>query len=171
MPGHITSVGKGKYRITIEAGRDPITGKRKRIVRMFHGRKPDAQKALDKLIAEYETGSYIEPSKMTMGNWLDVWLNDYKKLDLRPTTWESYEIMSRVHIKPAIGHLRLQDIRPDHLQQLYASKLNEGKSSQTVRYIHAVIHGALDQALKNMIVPFNVSKAVTLPAHNKKQAS
>lgn len=170
MTGHVVSDGKGKWKIIIEAGKDPATGKRKRIIRRVKGRKSDAEGIMVQLLSELKGGSYIEPSRITVGEWLDTWLNDYKKIDLRLTTWESYEVMARVHIKPVLGALPLQDLRPEHLQKLYSDKLKEGKSSRTVRYIHQVMHGALDQAIKNKLISGqNVSELTTLPSLEQRQ--
>jgi integrase len=62
-----------------------------------------------------------------------------------------------------IGAIRLQELRPEHIQKLYNDKAAAGKSAQTIRHIHKVIHGALDQALKNRMIQTNVSEATTLP--------
>ncbi len=52
MPGHITQEGKGIWRIVVEAGRDPATGKRKRIVRRYRGRKAEYEIEANKFAAE-----------------------------------------------------------------------------------------------------------------------
>jgi len=101
--------------------------------------------------------------KITVAEWLDRWLSDYKKLDLRPTTWESYEYLVRVHIKPAIGAVQLQSLTTDQIQTLYRTKVGEQLSSSTVRHIHQVIHGALDQAIRNRLIPYNPAKGTKLP--------
>jgi integrase len=169
MSGHIEQIRKGYFRVVVEAGRDPATGKRKRIVRYVEGRKADAEELLAKLQVDYKEGNYVEPNKITVGEWLDIWLNQYKKIDLKPSTWESYEVIIRNHLKPAIGALYLQDLRPEHLQKLYNDKVNEGKSAQTIHHIHKVIHSALDQAIKNKLIINNVSEAVTLPKIKRKE--
>lgn len=169
MSGHIRPAGPGRYRVVVEAGRDPATGRRKRIVRMVKGRKSQAEELLAKLISDLSRGDYVEPSRVTFGSWLDTWLNEYKRLDLRPTTWESYEIMARVHLKPALGAVYLKDLRPEHLQKLYNEKLKSGLSPRTVRYIHHVACSALKQAVKNQLILRNPAEATTLPAEKKRQ--
>ena len=169
MKGHIEQVEKGKYRVVIECGRDPATGKRKRIVRRVEGRKADAEAVLEQLKAELRQGTYVEPSKMTVAEWLHTWLHEYKKLELRPTTWESYEVIIRNHLVPTIGALPLQALRPEHIQKLYNEKAEAGLSAQTIHHIHKVIHGALKQAVKNKLVQHNVSEAVTLPRIKRRE--
>ena len=170
MTGHIVADGKSKWKIIIEAGKDPATGKRKRIIRRGTGRKQDAEAIMVQILSELRQGSYVEPNRTTVGAWLNTWLNDYKRIDLRQTTWESYECMARNHIIPAVGALVLQELRPEHLQKLYSDKLKEGKSSRTVRYIHQVIHGALDQAILNKLISGNnVAKLTILPPLDQKE--
>jgi integrase len=96
-------------------------------------------------------------------------MNDYKKLDLRPTTWQSYEQLIRMHIKPAIGHVPLQELQSEHLQKLYNEKRAAGLSPRTVRYIHAVLHAALRQAVKERKITWNVSEATVLPPIKHKE--
>lgn len=170
ITGHIKEVNKGYYRIVLEVGKDPVTGKRKRLIRYFHGRQKEAEEYKAQLIADLSRGEFVEPSKITLGEWLDTWLNEYKKNKLRFTTWGSYETTIRIHIKPSLGNIQLKDLRPYHLQQLYNKKLAEGLSSRTVRYIHTIIHGALRQALKNGLIATNVSEATTPPTIKKKEA-
>jgi len=169
--GRIVEIIKGKkYKVIIEAGKDPATGDRKRITKNVNGRKTLAESIMIDIISELKQGTYTEPNKITFGNWLITWLNDYKKLDLRQSTWESYEIQARLHIIPALGALYLQDLRPEHLQKLYSDKLKAGKSSRTVRYIHQVAHGALEQAVKNKLISGqNAAKMTTLPPLDQKE--
>lgn len=169
MSGHIKQISKGKWQVVVEAGRDPATGKRKRIKRTIKGREQDAELLLAKLQVDYKEGNYVEPNRITVSEWLKTWLNDYKKMDLRPNTWESYETIVRVHITPVIGALYLQELRPEHIQKLYNKEVENGKSPQTIHRIHAVLHSALRQALKNRIIIYNPAEAVTLPKSNKKE--
>lgn len=138
-------------------------------------RKEVAEK-LSKIHNDLRTGTFVEPNKLTLGSWLSTWLNEYKKSSIRPSTYESYEYLIRLHINPVIGHITLKDLRPDHLQRLYTDKLDGGKvdnsgglSAKTIQRIHVVIHAALDQAVKNNLVIRNVSDATTLPKQKKKE--
>ncbi|NSW83570.1 MAG: site-specific integrase [Syntrophothermus sp.] len=158
----------GTWCAQITVGRDPDTGKPKRVT--FYGKtRQEVAEKLARALNDVKQGTFMEPSRLTVGEWLDIWLNDYKRLDLRPTTWESYEVMVRCHLKPAIGHLALRDLRPEHLQHLYNEKLKAGLSARTVRYIHHVIHCALNQAKENGLVVRNVSEATKLPALKKRE--
>jgi len=169
MAGHITQEGKGKWKITVEAGKDPITGKRKRIIKRIEGRRADAQALMAQIVTELRQGTYIEQDNIRVDQWLNTWLHSYKKSSVRLTTWESYGMNIRVHLNPAIGALSLQSLRPDHLQKLYNEKYQNGLSARTIRYIHTIINAALKQAVKNQLVFRNVAEATTLPKQEKSQ--
>ena len=69
----------------------------------------------------------------------------------------------RQHIVPALGRLKLKNLSPAHVQGFYRSKLDAGLKPSTVRYIHAVLHRALKQAVRWGLVPRNVTEAVNIP--------
>lgn len=169
MSGHIEQIRKGYFRVVVEAGRDPATGKRKRIVRYVEGRKADAEELLAKLQVDYKEGNYVEPSKITVAEWIETWLNTYKKMDLRQNTWEIYKINFETHIKPALGAMYLQQLRAEHIQNFYQQKLEEGKSPSTIYKLHDIVRGALKQAVKNKLILNNPAEAVTLPRKKQKE--
>ncbi|MCL6447610.1 MAG: site-specific integrase [Armatimonadetes bacterium] len=151
--------GKWMAQASIGYGAD---GKLKRITKYFETRK-DAQDWLTKVAHEKNIGAFVEPDKITLGDWLDKWLNTYKKARVRKTTWDNYETMIRCHIKPAIGHIPLQKLQAGDLQGLYNQKLKEEKSSSLVHRLSLIINGALKQALKEQLVYRNVNDATELP--------
>jgi len=167
----IYEIVKGKkYKIVIEAGTDPATGKRKRITRNVSGRKHDAEMVELELKQQLKQGAYIEPKRITVREWLNTWLKDYKKNALRINTYEIYEILINKHIIPALGGAAVQELRPEHIQKLYNDKIAEGLSPKSVRHLHTILRGAFRQAKKNRLVSFNITESVTLPALKKGQA-
>ena len=84
-----------------------------------------------------------------------------------------------VRIYPAIGHIKLKDIRADHLNSLYTAlamsgqnkRTGEGLSAKTILEHHRLISTVLDQAEKEGLVPFNVAAKATLPKINKKEVN
>lgn len=164
-----------KWVAQMTVGRDPTTGKPKK--RYFYGKtRNEVATKLNEAINKCNKGILCEPSKLTLAEWLDTWLLEYKKTNLRETTLSSYDYLINTHIKPVIGGILIKDLRPVHLQQFYNEKFQKGRidgkgglSSRTVRYIHIVIHEALEQARKNNIVPTNVSEATNLPKKQSKE--
>ena len=73
-----------------------------------------------------------------------------KELSRRPQTVHQYRQIFDLHILPTIGKMRLQDIQPTHLKQLYLKKKDEGRGARTVQLIHSVMHTILNQAMKEV---------------------
>lgn len=137
----------------------------------------EVKNKVDELKGDVITNNYVDPNKITITQWLNNWLNITIKESVKETTWLSYESMIRKHINPAIGGIKLMQLQTSHLQKLYNDKMKGGRadgkegglSSRTVRYIHQVMNGALDQAVKEKLVPTNVSESVRLPKDPKKE--
>jgi integrase len=166
--GSISKRKDGTWCAVITVGRKP-DGKLKQ--KFFYGKtRQEVAEKLNKALNELRQGTFVEATAVTVESWLKTWLEEYKRPKVRLTTFESYRIMAESHIIPAVGHIKLKDLRPEHLQHLYNEKLKTGLSPRTVRYIHLVIHSALKQAVKNQLVARNVSEATELPADNKKEA-
>ncbi|NLX92159.1 MAG: site-specific integrase [Firmicutes bacterium] len=167
----------GRWQGYVTVGYDVETGKPKK--KYFYGKtRKEVQELVNEALGKVQAGTYREPSKLTMAEWLTTWLNDYMRPSLRPTTWENYEIQVRRHILPALGHLRLSQLQTSNLQKLYNDKLSNGGrldgkegglSPRTVRYIHTLIHAALEQAKKEGMITINVADAVKLPHDPKKE--
>ena len=170
MKGHIKQRSKGSWTIWVDLGRDPETGKRKQQTSTVRGSKKDAERELRVVLTRIEGGAYVKPAKMTVGEYLEQWLQDYCKTNLAPHTAQSYEFFVRRHIKPALGQIPLTQLKPEHLQHLYADKLSTGRrdgngglGNRSVRYIHITLHKALKSAVKLGMIARNPADAVDVP--------
>lgn len=159
----------------VSVGYDPATGKLKR--KSFYGktRKEVADK-MAQALQELRKGTYVEPAQTTFGEWLDKWLTSYKKGQLKPSTYESYETMVNVHIKPALGKIPMAKLQAHMLQAFYNEKLEKGRadgkgglSTRMVRYLHVIIRQALQQAVKEGLLPRNVADATSPPTVKNKE--
>lgn len=172
--GTIYKRSNGTWCAAVTSGMNPETGKPKRDY--FYGKtRQEVAEKLNNTLNNLNQGTYVKPSNITLGSWLDAWLEQYKKTNTRPATYEMYEELMRLHIKPQIGHIPLKDIRPDHIQKLYNDKFKNGRidgsgglSAGSIKRMHNLLHGALNQAMKNGLVIRNVSDATTLPKQEKK---
>lgn len=173
--GSIFKAKDGKWRASITIGKDPLTGKQKK--QWFYGKseKEVREKKL-KALSQIQNGDYIEPSKMTVEQWLHTWLWEYKKIKLQRTTFESYEYIIRIHILPLLGKKQLIKLKADDLQKLYNNKLKSGRidgqgglSNRSVKYIHIIMRQALSQAIKNGLLIKNVAEATNPPKLIKKE--
>ena len=125
-------------------------------------RKEVADK-LAKALADRASGYTFDTENITVGEYLDRWLNDSDRGSVRTSTYERHEQITRLHLKPALGRVKLSKLTPAHLQGLYRDKLDSGLSPATVQKIHTVLHKALTQALKWNMIPRNAADAVKAP--------
>lgn len=153
------------------AGYDPGTGKQ--IQRSITGKtqKEVAQK-LKAATTAIDEGTYTAPSKMTVGQWLDIWTEEYLG-GLKPATVTSYKATVRTHLKPGLGAIRLESLTAHTIQGLYNSlgaQENGGKalSAKTIKNVHGVLHKALQQAVSNGYIRFNPTDSCVLPRVIKK---
>lgn len=165
------------YQITVSNGRD---SKGKQIIETATF-TPDPnktvkqnEKALEKFVFEFEekvkSGKYLNGEKLSFQDFTEIWLNDYAEKQLEPTTIQTYKHLLRLHIIPAIGHLKLSKIQPVHLNKFYNTMASErkdgregGYSPKTIRHVHNVISGIYATAIKWNIVMENPCDRVDPP--------
>lgn len=150
------------------AGYDPGTGRQ--IQRSISGKtQKEVAKKLKEATAAIDAGTYAAPQKLIVGEWLDIWTAEYLK-KIKPRTAESYRIIAKNHLKPALGATRLDALSPHTVQTFYNTLTDQKKlSPKTVKNIHGVLHKALQQAVKNKYIPFNPAEACELPRVEKAQ--
>lgn len=150
----IERAGRTLWEGRISAGYDPGTGKR--IIKTVYGQtQREVQKKITEIVRDLDHGEYIEPVKMTVGEWMDEFLEVYCREQLKPYTVRKYEADIRNHIKPAIGAIRLQSLAAIHLQRASNEMLRSGKSPKTVRNVFGLLHRALQVAVRQGMIPFN----------------
>jgi integrase len=126
----------------------------------------EARKALREARAGADAGLVFDAGTVTLGSYLDRRLADSVKDTARQRTYERYESIIRVHIKPAIGRVKLKALTPAHARALYRQKLDAGLSPRTVNYVHVTLHKALSQAMSDGLVPRNAAQ-VKAPGPDK----
>ena len=122
------------------------------------------------LLHELDTGVYVEPARMSVGDYLEKWLDDYARPNVAGKTFERYADNVRGHLKPALGHIPLPKLHPLHIQDFYSAALTEGRlngrgglSAQTVLHFHRILRGALHQAVRWQLLVRNPADAVQPP--------
>ena len=166
--GTIRQRADGRWEGRYTVGYDPKTGKQ--LTHSIYGKtKREVRDKLNKTLTEIQEGAYIEPTNMTVGQWLDTWLKEYK-VNVRPETKASYEMHIRVHLKPDLGKIRLNKLTTHQIQLLYNKLINErGLSPKTVKNAHGALHAALEQAKINGYLRINPSEGVVLPRIEKEE--
>jgi integrase len=163
--GSITKRKDGRWvaRYTVHTAKGP---KRKSI----YGRtRQEVATKLAKAMSDRDGGIELDPSRVTVNEYLQRWLKDSVKGSVRPITFESYERLVRVHVVSVLGRIKLKALSPAHLQGFYRDRLDAGLSPCTVQRLHAVIHRALKQALRWGLVARNVSEAADPPKAQRKE--
>ena len=154
-------------------GVDLGTGKQRR--RSITGKtQKEVMQKLTAATAAIDSGTYIQPSKQTLGQWLDVWEKTYLG-GVKPRTRAIYADNIRLHIKPALGAVRLEALNTHEIQQFY-NALGEpsrtrkaGLAPKTIKDIHGVLHKALRQAVEIGYLRFNPADACKLPRVERKE--
>jgi len=127
MRGHITKRAKSSYSLAISLGKETATGKYKYQWTTVRGTKKEADKRLSELLNQLDNGTFMKPSKTTLGEYLEKWLIDYAYPNLSPRTTEGYEAMIINHVIPIMGHVELTRIKPEHIQHYIGEKLKSGR--------------------------------------------
>jgi integrase len=135
----------------------------------FAGTKRQAQVECARLISELKGGLYIEPTKITVAQFLGRWLEDVKAR-VTTKTHERYGEIIRKNINPLLGVVVLTKLRPIQISDAYANALSTGRkggqgglASSTVRYMHVILKAAMGQAVRWQMLARNPVDAVNPP--------
>lgn len=156
------SDGRWEARYTVHTSEGP---KRKTV----YGRT--RQEVADKLaraLSDRTQGLTFDAGSLKLSEYLDRWLPDIRDT-VRQRSWERYEQIVRVHIKPALGRVKLKNLTATHARGLYREKLEGGSSPRTVQYIHTTLRKALQDAVSDGLVPRNVADGIKAPRPKKKE--
>lgn len=139
-----------------------------------HGRTiGETQKALTDLKYRLEHGMYVNNSRQTFEEWFHIWMNEYKKNQVKVGTYLSYQKYYEGMIKEPLGKKQINSIRGDDIQKLYNEWTKDGYALSTIKIALAVLNGCFKQAHKNGIIERNPVKLAQLPrekAKTKKKA-
>lgn len=124
---------------------------------------------------DVDNGTYQAPSNLTVGEWLDIWLETYLG-GVRPYTVLNYTQHVNNHIKPALGKVRLDKLNTHSIQQFYndlgtAHSEKPGLSPKTIKCIHGIFHKALQQAVKIGYLTLTPQPPVNCPKWSGKKSS
>ena len=176
MNGSIRKRSERSWEFTIDLGRD-ASGKRCRKLVSVRGTKARAQQKLRELLISADQGMSLDISKVTLGQFLGRWLQDYVAIKTAPSTADGYRIIVECHLIPALGNIPLAQLHPADLQAYYKKALAEGRrdgkgglSARTVHHHHRVLSEALKHAVKWQVIHRNVADAVDAPRPGRYEA-
>jgi integrase len=172
MAGHIRRRGKASWEIKFDLGRDPVTGERRIRYHSFKGTKREAEREAVRLIASTGSGDYVDPSRITVAQFLDRWERDWAAANVSPKTLERYTELLRRHVRPHLGTVPLQKVKAAALVELYGRLQAEAKlAPRTVGHVHRVLHRALGHAAQWGLVAQNVVDLVEPPRVEEEEIS
>lgn len=156
----------GRRRLKPWVAQITVDGKRETVG--YFKTEAEAIAARNRALRDLEQGTRVENSRQTLKEYLDYWLEHVHKPVLEITTYTSYRGALHNRVVPELGHIQVQKLTVRHIQMLYSKLLNEEKLGVgRVRYIHAILHTALDHAVKENLVARNVCDGANLPRLEK----
>ena len=166
--GCITQRKDGKWMVKVTTGRNPGTGK-PAYAYSYHDTQKEAREHLRQITADVDKGTYQEPSRMTVSQWLDIWTAEYLGA-VKYGTQKTYKAQVKNHIKPAMGATKLQALRPHQIQKFYNGLQSEKNlSPKSIRNVHGVLTKALSVAHKLGYIQQNPCDMTTTPRIEKYQ--
>ena len=143
----------------------------------FAKTQKSALKQLHQLIDLYRDVDLTEDCRMTLGEWLDKWLDEYMIFTIRESTLDSYRAMVKNQVKPFIGGKQIASLTTADMQKFYNKIKKEGRvrehpihgktlADSMVRGVHMMLHEALDTAVKERLIAKNPTNGTTVPKCN-----
>lgn len=114
-------------------------------------------------MAQADAGNYVDPLKVTVAEFIDRWDRDWASANAAPTTLQRYRGLIVNQVKPGVGHVQVQKLRPVHLNELYANLIRGGLAPRTVGHVHRLLHRALGHAVTWGVTQQNPASAVKPP--------
>jgi integrase len=160
--GHIRERSPGSFEVRYSLGADPATGKRKIATTTVRGSRKDAERELRRLLRTLDTGEHVDPTRMTVRQWLSTWLATVQQ-EVAPRSHERYAVIIERHLIPALGALQITKLAPAHIQNFYNDLAIGGRQDgkegppapQTRRQVHRVLSAALSRAVEQQIIARN----------------
>lgn len=154
--------GDGRWVASVDLGYDG-SGRRRRKV-LYGATRREVVAKLRDAQQRVEVGDPATDSRTMVGPFLTAWIEHaLPAASLKVTTQENYATITRAHLIPTLGHLRLDRLAPSHVEQLLVAKREAGLSGSTVRLVYTVLRRALDHAVRDGLVRRNVAAAITRP--------
>lgn len=135
-------------------------------------RRKAAERELSLFLAETEKGDFVQTKKQTFEDFSAQWLKDHAEQQLQDKTIRDYKQYLNLRIIPALGHIKLQDLKPIHLIRFYNNMQEEGirqdkksgtLSANTIRRYHALISSMLEKAVQWQLISYNPASKVEPP--------
>ena len=167
--GSIGEVKPGVFRVVATAGSDPVTGKRRQVVRSVRGTRADAQRVLTALLADHDQSGH-QATAVAVEHLLRRFMTD---AELAPATRADYERVIAKWLGPLLGHLPVAAVTPVVITATWRRALKDGASPHRIKRAHVILSGAFKEGRRigwvtsnpcEGIAPKPPPKAATRPA-------
>ena len=188
--GHIRQQGKASWELKFDLRRDPLTGRRITKYATFRGTKRKAQEELTRLLAHRNEGTYVDPTKMTLAEYLRHWLTADIDRRVAARTAARHRGIVENNIIPRLGHVPMRRLTAVHIEgfeaelqregwmkrrrqpkaangEVPASTEKRGLSAQTVQHVHRTLSQALAHAVRLEVLFKNPAQQVKPPKPNR----
>jgi integrase len=170
MKGHVRRRSARSFEIKYDIGKDN-DGKRRTVTKSFKGTRKEAQAELARLLARVADGGHIEPSKLTVADYLRSRVAHWRAIGtISPKTAQGYDALVRFQIAPHIGGKLLQKLSTADVEHWHAKLLAEGRadgrggvSARMVGHAHRLLAKALREAVRHEMILRNVAVAQRPP--------
>jgi integrase len=162
MAGQIIKRGENTWLVRIFDGRD-VDGRRRYINKTIKGTKRKAERYVRDSMHDMDRGLFVEPSSLTLDDYLDKWLESAVRPRVQVRTADGYEALLKRYVREPLGKQRLDRLQPLDIQRVYGQMIANGLSALVVRHTHSALHNALKQAVKWRLIARNPSDLVELP--------
>ena len=169
MKGSIKQRSPGSWEISVFLGRDD-EGKRIRKTETVRGKKADAERRIREILSDMDRGITPAKTNYTLGEWMDKWLNTKKADGIREKSDDRYEEHIRIHIKPALGRVKLGKLSPMQIKTFELDLIKAGKDPSGVVAVHTVLKAALEHAVEMEAIGRNPAAPVKPPRAPRKRA-
>lgn len=166
--GSITQISRDTWRVRVDFGKDPITGKRRVVSRNVKGSKAMARKERDRIRKEHESGIKVDSDKVTLSEFIKTWAE--AKLSSGTASEETVKgnLSSLAHVERYIGDVPIAKIDAQTIERVYAAiREDRGIGGTTMNRIHSLLKSVLKKAVDYDIILRNPCDRVTAPKKDK----
>ena len=164
--GHIRQRTSGSWEIRYSLGTNPLTGKRRTVTVTLRGSRKEAEKELRRLLRTVDEASHVDPSRITVGQWLKIWLDEIAA-EVSPMTHERYAQIVDHFLAPELGNVLLTKLTPGDIGSAYIKWQTRGRldgkpgglAPRTRRHMHRILRSALARAVEQHRITTNPADA------------
>lgn len=165
--GSISQLGRNHWKVRVDFGTDPITGKRHVVSRNVRGTKAEARKLRDQIRKEQESGIKADAGKTTLSEFIQTWADNKKSSGVAAHETVQGYLSRLAHVERYIGNVPINKIDAQTIESVYAAiRKDEGLSGTSMNQIHTLLKGVLKKAVDYDYLLRNPCDRVTAPKKN-----